>query len=95
MTPSEIIGTVTGVLAIVGSAFGFIYNRMSSHYSEIATMKEKITQLEDNHRDYSTDVKNIFKAVNESTKDIITLMQDQRKEFKEDIREIKQYINKV
>jgi gas vesicle protein len=95
MTVSEIIGTATGVLAIVGSAFGFIYNRMSSHYGEIATMKEKIAQLEDNHKEYSKDIKGIHQLLQDSTKDIITLMQDQRKEFKDDVREIKQYINKV
>jgi archaellum component FlaC len=95
MTIGEIIGTAISIIVAVGGAFGFMYNRISSHYGEIATMKEKITQLEDDHKEYSKDVKRIFAAVNDSTKDIITLMQEQRKEFKEDIREIKIYINKV
>lgn len=58
-------------------------------------MKEKISQLEDNHKEYTKDVKQISQLVTDSTKDIIALMQDQRKEFKEDIKEIKQYINKL
>lgn len=91
MTTGEIIGIGIAGVTMVGSAFGFIWLKISDY----AIMKEKISTLEKNHNEYNTDLKTIHKAINDSRDTVLKQIDDNRKEFREDIKEIREFINKI